>query len=102
LKGNQFINVPAGDYLVRITDNDTNCTIEVPVSLEVATPVVFDLAKVDVSCHDGSNGSIEVQLDASNDQPPYTYELIEIDGINGPEIGTTTTQTGGDTVFTGL
>src|SRR5699024_7795482 len=23
--GNQFVNIPAGDYIVRITDNDTNC-----------------------------------------------------------------------------
>src|SRR5690606_31349975 len=101
--GNQFIDVPPGDYLVRITDNDTNCMIEVPVSLEVATPVVFELTKVDVSCHDGSNGSIEVKLDASNDQPPYTYQLVQLDGENGNAIsGTEVTQTGGNTIFTGL
>src|SRR5690606_17496826 len=76
--------------------------IEVPISLEEATPVVFTWSKVDVSCHDGSNGSIEVLLDASNNQPPYTYELVQIDQFDGNEIGTATAQTGGNTIFTGL
>src|SRR5690606_2582062 len=35
---NQFVNVPAGDYIVRITDINTNCIIERPISLELATP----------------------------------------------------------------
>uniref|UniRef100_UPI00123D9312 SprB repeat-containing protein n=1 Tax=Arenibacter lacus TaxID=2608629 RepID=UPI00123D9312 len=55
---------------------------QVPVSLETATPVVFTTSKEDVSCNGGTDGSIEVLLDASNDNPPYTFTLD--DGTNPP------------------
>ncbi|MCF8713629.1 T9SS type B sorting domain-containing protein [Joostella atrarenae] len=102
--GSQFTAVPEGNYIVRVTDGTTNCSKEQTISLEAPTPVDFNLDKKDISCHDATDGSIEVLLDASNDQPPYTYNLYEIDALNGNLVsgGVVATQTGNNTVFTNL
>uniref|UniRef100_UPI0011230756 T9SS type B sorting domain-containing protein n=1 Tax=Arenibacter amylolyticus TaxID=1406873 RepID=UPI0011230756 len=72
-----------GDYTAIVYDTSgSGCDAQVPVSLETATPVVFTTSKEDVSCNGGTDGSIEVLLDASNDNPPYTFTLD--DGTNPP------------------
>ncbi|MCZ8196549.1 MAG: T9SS type B sorting domain-containing protein [Flavobacterium sp.] len=91
-------NLGHGDYTVVITDNDPliNCSVTLPVTLEQPTPVNYTLDVVQPSCNtlNGGipNGSITVQLDVSNNNPPYTYSIS--DGVN------TITQNNG--VFTGL
>lgn len=98
--GNEFIGVPFGNYIVRVTDNTLgtpNCYVEVPVSLEEPTPVtLLDTDWTDVSCFGGSDGSITVHLEPSsagvNDNPPYVYEIT--DG--------TATFTQNTALFTGL
>jgi len=75
ISGNDFTNIPFGDYFVEITDTISTCTSTAPVSLEEPTPVTFTLNTGDVSCNGNNDGYIEVVLDPSNDNPPYTYTL---------------------------
>ncbi|SEA34212.1 T9SS type B sorting domain-containing protein [Bizionia paragorgiae] len=75
LTGNVFSGVPSGTYDVTITDTTSNCTKDVTITLDPATPVSFTLAASDVTCNGGSDGIITVTLPASNDNPVYTYEI---------------------------
>ncbi|MDD7888067.1 T9SS type B sorting domain-containing protein [Flavivirga sp. 57AJ16] len=75
LTGNVFSGVPSGTYTVEITDTVTSCTNNVSVTLSPATPVTFTTDVVNVSCNGGNDGSITVNLAASNDNPIYTYEI---------------------------
>ncbi|RIA11114.1 gliding motility-associated-like protein [Flavobacteriaceae bacterium MAR_2010_72] len=75
ISGSDFTGLPSGDYFVEVTDTISSCAAQVPISLELARPVVFTLNTQDVSCNAGGDGYIEVLLDASNDNPPYTYML---------------------------
>ena len=110
VSGNRIVDVPYGDFIVRITDdmNDsdplTNCSKDVPVRLEAPTPVDFTLSKADVKCNGGTDGAITVELDATNDNPPYSYDLVQIDGFGGAPLtgGITRSQLGNQTVFNNL
>src|SRR5690606_6003729 len=93
LAGNVFSGVPAGTYTLTITDDVTGCSDDVDVTLEVPTPVNFTTTPTDVSCFEGNDGTITVNLPASNDNPVYTYAITA-----GPE--TRAPQTGN--VFAGL
>jgi len=73
--GSDFTNIPFGDYIIEITDTVTSCTATTPISLEEPTPVTYILNTGDVSCNGSNDGFIEVVLDPSNDNPPYTYTL---------------------------
>src|SRR5690606_25149993 len=84
---------PSGSYVVVIHDTTTLCTEEAAVSLEAATPVTFDTTLQNVSCFGGNNGTITVNLHATNDNPVYTYTLE--DGVNPPVVQNSP-------VFTGL
>lgn len=92
-------NLGHGNYTVLITDSDpnVNCSVSLPVILEQPTAVNYTLDVIQPSCNSLNggipNGSITVQLDASNNNPPYTYSIN--DGINP-----TITQNNG--IFTGL
>jgi len=90
---NTFPNLSAGDYTVVVHDTTSGCNSSTDISLEVATPVSFTWNKEDVSCNGGTDGSIEIILDASNDNPPYTFTMD--DGTNPPF-------TQNSNVFTGL
>lgn len=83
--------LPAGNYTVTITDTTTSCTFNIPVTLGAPTPVTFTTSSTPVSCNGGSNGTITVTLNAGNDNPVYTYQIIS------PAIGPQTSN-----VFTGL
>jgi gliding motility-associated-like protein len=83
--------LPAGNYTVTITDTTTSCTFNIPVTLGAPTPVTFTTSSTPVSCNGGSNGTITVTLNAGNDNPAYTYQIIS------PAIGPQTSN-----VFTGL
>ncbi|MBO3097790.1 T9SS type B sorting domain-containing protein [Gelidibacter pelagius] len=93
LTGGVFSGVPSGTYTITVTDTNTLCTADVSVSLEAATPVTFTTEKTDVSCHGGSDGTITVNLPATNDNPVYTYAIIA-----GPSL----VSAQGSKVFTGL
>src|SRR5690606_11223466 len=76
LTGNVFSGVPSGTYTVTITDSTTGCTEDATISLSAATPVSFTTTVTDVSCNGSNEGVITVNLDAGNDNPLYTYEII--------------------------
>lgn len=76
LAGNVYSGVPSGTYTITITDVTTTCTADVTVTLDAATPVTFTPIVTDVSCTSGNNGTITIDLPISNDNPPYTYEII--------------------------
>jgi len=90
ISGSVISGVPSGTYTITVTDTNTLCSKDVPVTLEAATLVTFTTTPTNVSCNGGSDGMITVNLPASNDNPIYTYSLD----------GGVTTQT--SNVFTGL
>lgn len=66
----------AGTYSVTIYDITTGCnTVTTTFNLEDVIPVTFTLAKEDVSCNGGTNGSIAVTIPATNTQTPYVVVL---------------------------
>ncbi len=90
ISGNVISGVPSGTYTVTITDTTTLCTQNANITLDVATPVTFTTTPTNVSCNGSTDGTITVNLPASNDNPIYTYSID----------GGVTTQT--SNVFTGL
>ncbi|MFD2789218.1 SprB repeat-containing protein, partial [Arenibacter antarcticus] len=74
---NTFPSLGAGDYLMVVHDTTTGCNSSAPISLEAASPVIFTWTKEDVSCNGGADGSIQVILDAANDNPPYTFTIFD-------------------------
>jgi len=75
ISGSDFTGIPAGDYIVEITDALTGCSSQTPISLETPIPVTFTTTVTDVNCNGGSDGVITVSLDTGNDNPPYSYEI---------------------------
>lgn len=75
LSGNVFSNVPAGVYTVTITDNTTNCTFAIPVTIATPAPVTFTTSATSATCNGSSDGSIVVNLGAGNNNPPYSYQI---------------------------
>ena len=69
----QFLNVPAGDYLVRITDQNS-CEIlsTTPINVTAPTPIAVDLTAT--QCYDGlSNGTVTATVADGNGN--YTFKL---------------------------
>ncbi|MDB2606400.1 T9SS type B sorting domain-containing protein [Zobellia sp.] len=69
----QFLNVPAGDYLVRVTDQN-NCEIvsTTPITVIAPTPIAVDLTAT--VCYDGlNNGSVTATV--TNGNGNYTFKL---------------------------
>ncbi|WP_373017816.1 T9SS type B sorting domain-containing protein [Muriicola sp.] len=82
-----FSGLAPGNYTAVVYDTGgSGCDAQAPVTLETPTPVTFTYNKEDVSCAGGSDGFIQVILDPSNDNPPYTYTLD--DGVNPPVVQT--------------
>lgn len=75
LSGNVFSNVPAGSYTISITDAVTSCVFTLPVTVTAPAPVVFTSTVTDATCNAGTDGSITINLAASNTDPVYTYEI---------------------------
>ncbi|NHN25559.1 T9SS type B sorting domain-containing protein [Flavobacterium jejuense] len=73
--GNVFSNIPAGSYVVTVTDNTTGCFINTNVTLVQPTNPSFTNTVVDVTCNGGSNGLITINLTGSNPDVPYSYEI---------------------------
>ncbi|MCR8667798.1 T9SS type B sorting domain-containing protein [Aestuariibaculum sp. M13] len=90
ITGNEISGIPSGSYTVIITDVDTGCNNTAPIILDAPTPVTFTTTPTDVTCNGSADGTITVNLPATNDNPIYTYSLD----------GGVTTQT--SNVFTGL
>ena len=93
IAGNVISGLPANTYTITVTDTTTLCTTTTIVTLGAPTPVTFTLASTPVSCFGGNNGTITVTLNAGNDNPVYTYQIIA---------GPSTTPVQNTNVFTGL
>nr|WP_262918575.1 T9SS type B sorting domain-containing protein [Flavobacterium sp. HXWNR70] len=76
IAGNVISGLPAGSYTITVTDTTTLCTTTTTVILGAPTPVTFTASATMVSCFGGSDGTITVTLDPTNDNPVYTYEII--------------------------
>ncbi|WP_297760224.1 T9SS type B sorting domain-containing protein [uncultured Muriicola sp.] len=82
---NTFTGLAPDTYTAIVYDTGgSGCSAQASITLEIPTPVVFTYSKEDVSCFGGSDGSINVVLAPSNDNPPYTYTLD--DGTNPPVV----------------
>ncbi|WP_242134711.1 T9SS type B sorting domain-containing protein [Aestuariivivens marinum] len=90
---NVFNSLPSGVYTITIEDATSACTDQVDITLDAATPVVFTPIATNVSCNGGNDGTITVNLPASNDNPPYTYEITSGPVLVGPQ---------SSNIFTGL
>ncbi|WP_186525838.1 T9SS type B sorting domain-containing protein [Seonamhaeicola sediminis] len=90
---NVFNGLPSGTYTITIADTTTACTDQVDITLDAATPVLFTPVATNVSCNGGNDGIITVNLPASNDNPPYTYEITSGPVLLGPQ---------SSNIFTGL
>jgi PKD domain/Ig-like domain CHU_C associated/PKD-like domain/SprB repeat/CHU_C Type IX secretion signal domain len=69
------INVPAGDYYVRVTDIN-GCEILGNISL--TEPVALDAtetARTDVSCFGGADGAVTVEVTAGTGIAPYQFSM---------------------------
>lgn len=90
---NLFSGLAPGNYTSVVYDNGgSGCSTQAPVFLETPSPVVFTYTQENVSCNGGADGTIQVLLDASNNNPPYTFTIFD---------GTTTT-TQNSSLFTDL
>lgn len=92
LAANVFSNIPSGTYTITVRDITTNCTKDVQVTLDAATPVTFNTVPTAVTCFGGNDGSIMVNLLPGNNNPTYTYQIISPIAV-GPQTSN---------VFTGL
>ncbi len=76
LVGNVFSNLPANTYVISVTNTLTGCTDSTPaITLNMPTPVTFTTTITDIICNAGSNGTITVNLPASNNNPVYTFSI---------------------------
>ncbi|WP_298542742.1 T9SS type B sorting domain-containing protein [uncultured Aquimarina sp.] len=105
---NIFTLIPAGDYIVEISDINiptitTPCSITIDVP-ELSVPVdpIVSASANPVSCIGSTDGTVTVALDpATDDDGPYVYQLF-VDtggGVPGAQVGTDQTD---NPVFTGL
>lgn len=64
----------AGLYRVNIIDNSTGCTVKDSVLVSPPTPInITNINKTDVSCYNGSDGSIVVSTDNPAKDVNYTW-----------------------------
>ncbi|MFN7099650.1 MAG: T9SS type B sorting domain-containing protein, partial [Flavobacterium sp.] len=78
--GSAFNAIAAGNHIIGVRDTTTLCEVFVPVNLQAATLVTgFALAKTDVTCNGGTDGTITASFDTPalgvNDNPVYLYSL---------------------------
>ena len=75
--GNAFTGVPAGDYVITMTDTVTSCFKEVSITVPSATPLSFTVTPNIVVCF-GDTTSFDINV--SGYTGPYTYQLFDTSG----------------------
>ncbi|RKS94781.1 gliding motility-associated-like protein [Flavobacterium limicola] len=75
-----FAGLAFGLHRVYVQDIATGCEVYVDIDLQEATPITgFALAKTEVTCNGGTDGTITASMDTPadgvNDNPIYTYVL---------------------------
>ncbi len=86
--GNTFSGVPAGDYVITLTDNTTACFEEVSVTVPSASPLTFTVTPTIVICFDDT---ATFDINVSGYSGPYTYQLF--DTLGNPVSGAVTANT---------
>ena len=91
---NTFSGLGPDSYTAIVYDTvGSGCSAQIAVTLEMPAPVVFTTTHQDVTCNGAADGVIEILLDPSNNNPPYSYTID--DGINPPIVQSSP-------IFTGL
>lgn len=68
-----FDNLSAGDYTIIVTD-ENNCSENIQLTIDAPNALSLDqLSLADVTCADGSDGSLDASVSGGN--APYTYNL---------------------------
>ncbi|GEM_PF-3582802 len=78
--GSELTGLSAGFYSATITDN-ANCETITEVEVSEPAPLEVIVLTTDVSCHNGTDG--EIELVVSGDNPPF--EAVWSDGFEGLE-----------------
>lgn len=74
-------DIPAGQYLVLVVD-DNGCYKLKRIDVPAANPLVISGVVSDVSCHGGSDGSVDITVGGGT--PPYSY--VWSDGSTGEDL----------------
>ncbi len=91
--GNVFTTSAFGTFQFRVTDTTapTACTVVTNVIVvdEPETPIITNVTPTNILCNGQNTGVLDVLIDTSVGSPPYTIDVVE---INGPtNYGTQTT-----------
>ncbi len=85
----------AGTYTITVTDNDTNCTatVDVTIAAPPAALIISDLDVTDLSCSTSGTVPGSVVITASDGWGSYEYELRDPSGtlVGGPQSTTSFT-----------
>lgn len=87
-----FNNLAAGDYIITVTDDDTNCTDTATVTVQepAAALVISTLDVTDLSCSASGTNPGSVVITASGGWGSYEYELEDpTGGLTGPQSNNT-------------
>jgi gliding motility-associated-like protein/uncharacterized repeat protein (TIGR01451 family) len=68
-----FTNVPAGDYLVRVKD-DNGCEVVSTTTITVTAPPVVDFDTTITTCYDGLNNAT-ITVDVTSGSGDYTFRI---------------------------
>nr|MDA3778688.1 T9SS type B sorting domain-containing protein [Bacteroidales bacterium] len=71
LSGSSAENLPAGNYVITVTDNN-NCDEETEINLIQPNKLITDIYKTDITCFGFNDGNID--LDVSGGTPEYKYQ----------------------------
>ncbi len=87
-------NVPAGDYMVTVTDAN-NCTAENTETLFEAPEIIINIAGVDATCSGTNDGSVSVTPAGGTVAADYMYQWNTtppevVSNITGLDVGTYT------------
>lgn len=81
-------SLAAGTYAITVTDNDTNCTatVDVTVAAPPAALVISNLDVTDITCSATGTNPGSVVITAADGWGGYEYELEDpIGGVTGPQ-----------------
>ena len=69
-----ILNVPAGGYYL-VVEDDNGCQSTDEVSLTQPNPITYSYTKNDVTCHEGNDGQIIVNVNGGG-TPPYQFDWV--------------------------
>jgi len=79
--GNEFNTNVDGTYMFRVTDS-AGCTVTTnSIIITPATqPVISSVTPTDILCNGENTGALDIVIDTSVGVPPYTINVVEING----------------------